>query len=70
MTKVFVGTYDAVETSIELARSEKKGTWEGITEKKRRKIVKWDDLSNAKELEEIKINRKTILNHLINKCNT
>ena len=35
-------TRDAVETSIELAKSHKKGTWEGITRTKRKKTTRWE----------------------------
>jgi hypothetical protein len=47
-------TRDAVETSIDLAKTEKKGTWEDITEKKNKKTPRWEDITRADFLEVLK----------------
>jgi hypothetical protein len=58
MAKKKSDTRDAVETSIDLAKANKKGTWENINQKVRKDLPKWEDLSRN---DSIGIDKKVIL---------
>ncbi len=49
-----VDTRDAVETSIDLSKSYKKGTWEGITRTKRKITARWEDITRGEFEEALK----------------
>jgi hypothetical protein len=54
-------TRDAVETSIDLAKDNKNGRWEGINNRELKGLVKWEDISLS-DLNEIF--KKAIPSHM------